>query len=152
MFSSVLVLCVGNVCRSPMAVAMMRQRLGSTTVCVDSAGIAALSGSPIDPSARAVLDAHCVPLQPHAARQVNHELLHQAELILVMERRHMPDLLRFAPAVRGRTFSIGQWQGPLDPDIADPYRRPLSAFEQTYAQLSRCIDDWLPHFQSEETR
>ena len=54
-----------------------------------------------------------------------------------------------APEVRGKAFLMGKWQDPLD--ITDPYRRPASAFEQTYAQLSRCIDDWLPHFQSGAT-
>ncbi|MCI3946245.1 low molecular weight phosphotyrosine protein phosphatase [Pseudomonas syringae] len=150
MFSNVLVLCVGNVCRSPMAVAMMQQRLNTTALCVRSAGIAALSGSPIDPAARSVLDSHGVQLRDHAASQVSREQLQRADLILLMEQAHVRDVLKSAPEVRGRTFLMGRWQGPLD--IVDPYRRPLSAFEQTYAQLSRCIDDWLPHLQSEETR
>ncbi|MET0947903.1 MAG: low molecular weight phosphotyrosine protein phosphatase, partial [Pseudomonas sp.] len=37
-------------------------------------------------------------------------------------------------------------------EIADPYRQPKLAFEQTYEQLSRCVDDWLPYLQSGETR
>ncbi|MCR8722503.1 low molecular weight phosphotyrosine protein phosphatase, partial [Pseudomonas syringae] len=65
MFSNVLVLCVGNICRSPMAVAMICQRLAATNLAatqvhIQSAGIAALSGSPIDPTAQAVLQSHQV--------------------------------------------------------------------------------------------
>ncbi|RMV80113.1 Low molecular weight phosphotyrosine protein phosphatase [Pseudomonas caricapapayae] len=149
MFSSVLVICVGNICRSPMAAAMLQQRLEATQVRIQSAGIAALSGSSIDPAARAVLQSHKVQPQRHAARQMNRELLRQADLILLMEQAHFSDVLDLAPEVRGKAFLIGQWQQPLD--VADPYRRPASAFERTYAQLSRCIDDWLPHFQSGAT-
>ncbi|KPX42255.1 low molecular weight protein-tyrosine-phosphatase [Pseudomonas syringae pv. tagetis] len=149
MFSSVLVICVGNICRSPMAAAMLQQRLEATQVRVQSAGIAALSGCSIDPAARAVLQSHKVQPQRHAARQMNRELLRQADLILLMEQAHFSDVLDLAPEVRGKAFLIGQWQQPLD--VADPYRRPASAFERTYVQLSRCIDDWLPHFQSGAT-
>ncbi|GFZ65173.1 low molecular weight phosphotyrosine protein phosphatase [Pseudomonas amygdali pv. eriobotryae] len=149
MFSNVLVLCVGNICRSPMAVAMLHQRLEATPVRIQSAGIAALSGSSIDPAARQVLQTHRVQPQRHTARQMSRELLRQADLILLMEQAHFADVLKLAPEVRGKAFLIGKWQHPLD--IADPYRRPASAFEQTYTQLSRCIDDWLPHFQSGAT-
>ncbi|WP_346400710.1 low molecular weight protein-tyrosine-phosphatase [Pseudomonas syringae] len=149
MFSSVLVLCVGNVCRSPMAVAMLHERLQATQVRIQSAGIAALSGSSIDPTAHAVLQSHRVKPRRHAARQMSRELLRQADLILLMEQAHFSDVLELAPEVRGKAFLIGKWQDPLD--ITDPYRRPASAFEQTYAQLSRCIDDWLPHFKSGAT-
>ncbi|MBC3956076.1 MULTISPECIES: low molecular weight protein-tyrosine-phosphatase [Pseudomonas] len=150
MFSSVLVVCVGNICRSPMAVAMLRERVAAAGLRIQSAGIAALSGSPMDTLAKAVLQSHHVPTSRHEARQVNRHLLRQADLILLMEQAHIPRILKLAPEVRGRTFLIGKWQHTLD--IADPYQRPKSAFEQTYQHLSRCIDDWLPHLQSGETR
>ncbi|MBD8187172.1 low molecular weight phosphotyrosine protein phosphatase [Pseudomonas viridiflava] len=150
MFSNVLVVCVGNICRSPMAVALLRHRLAGPEVRIQSAGIAALSGSAMDPLAKAVLQSHQVPTRRHEARQVNRHLLHQADLILLMEQAHFSRILKLAPEVRGRTFLLGKWQQTLE--IADPYRRPKSAFEQTYQHLSRCIDDWLPHLQSGETR
>ena len=52
MFSNVLVVCVGNICRSPMAVALLRHRLADPEVRIQSAGIAALSGSAMDPLAK----------------------------------------------------------------------------------------------------
>ena len=104
MFSSVLVLCVGNVCRSPMAVAMLHERLKATQVRIQSAGIAALSGSSIDPTAHAVLQSHRVQPRRHAARQVNRELLREADLILLMEQAHFPTSSNWPPKCAAKPF------------------------------------------------
>ena len=149
MFSNVVVICVGNICRSPMAEALLLQR-ADEQVQVGSAGTHAMLNSPMDPLAQAVLQQHQVPIRRHRARQVDRAMLHRADLILLMEPSQLNSVLKLAPEVRGKTFLIGKWQHQLE--IADPYRQPKLAFEQTYEQLSRCVDDWLPYLQSGETR
>jgi protein-tyrosine phosphatase len=149
MFSNVLVICVGNICRSPMAQALLLQRV-APHVQVASAGTHAMLDSPMDPLALEVLQRHHIAQLRHRARQIDHAMLHKAELILLMEPSQLKSVLKLAPEVRGKTFLIGKWQHQLE--IADPYRQPKLAFEQTYEQLSRCVDDWLPYLQSGETR
>jgi len=150
MFNNVLVVCVGNICRSPMAEAMLLDRVAGSGVMISSAGTHAMLSSTIDPLAQAVLQVNGVPAHKHRSRQVDVQMLHQSDLILLMEHKQMQSVLKLAPEVRGKTFLIGKWQQDLE--IADPYRRPKLAFEQTYEQLSRCVDDWLPYLQSGETR
>jgi protein-tyrosine phosphatase len=150
MFNNVLVVCVGNICRSPMAEAMLLHRVPGSGVMISSAGTHAMLSSTMDPLAQAVLQVNGVPAHKHRSRQVDVQMLHQADLILLMEHQQMQSVLNLAPEVRGKTFLIGKWQQELE--IADPYRRPKLAFEQTYEQLSRCVDDWLPYLQSGESR
>ncbi|WP_268797014.1 low molecular weight protein-tyrosine-phosphatase [Pseudomonas huanghezhanensis] len=149
MFNNVLVVCVGNICRSPMAEAMLLQRVGTKGVSISSAGTHAMLSSSMDPLAQDVLKVNGVPVYKHRSRQMDVEMLHQADLVLVMEPQQLQSVLSLAPEVRGKTFLIGKWQ---ELEIADPYRRPKLAFEQTYEQLSRCVDDWLPYLQSGESR
>ncbi|MFJ3487679.1 low molecular weight protein-tyrosine-phosphatase [Pseudomonas sp. NPDC090202] len=150
MFNNVLVVCVGNICRSPMAEAMLRQRVRDPRIDISSAGTHAMLNSSMDPLARAVLQVNGVEAHKHRSRQMDRQMLYNADLILLMEHRQMQSVLKLAPEVRGKTFLIGKWQHEME--IADPYRRPKLAFEQTYEQLSRCVDDWLPYLQSGDPR
>ena len=60
MIHRILIVCVGNICRSPMAEVMLREYLGGedSVIAVESAGLAALTGNPIDPLAERVLADH----------------------------------------------------------------------------------------------
>ncbi|MGC1329808.1 low molecular weight protein-tyrosine-phosphatase [Pseudomonas sp.] len=147
MFSRVLIVCVGNVCRSPMAAALLRQR-GGRRLEICSAGVQAQNGAHMDADAKAVLKQHRVKSGDHRACQLTPELLHWADLVLLMEQEQLKRVVRLAPEVRGKVFLIGKWQNDLQ--IADPYRRQKNAFQQTYTHLSRCVDDWLPYLSIED--
>lgn len=143
MFSRVLIVCIGNICRSPMAAAMLRERCGARGVHVDSAGLQACTGHGIDAMAESVLSDHSVISHEHRARQVSVQQLHWADLVLVMELSHQRSVYKLAPEVRGKVYLMGKWRD--DTEIADPFRRPKAAFVDTYDILTRCVEDWLPH-------
>lgn len=147
MFSKVLIVCVGNVCRSPMAAALLRHRVAKR-LQITSAGVQAQHGAHMDADAKAVLKQHKVKSGDHRACQVTPDLLHWADLVLLMEHEQLNRVINLAPEVRGKAFLIGKWQNDLQ--IADPYRRQKNAFQQTYTHLSRCVDDWLPYLSTED--
>lgn len=140
MLSSVLVVCVGNICRSPMAQALLAARLGGHGVRVESAGLGALVGHPADPTALELLAELGQDLGAHRARQVAARHVREFELILVMEQWQKRELETLYPQARGRVFRLGHWRGV---DIADPYRRPRAVFEQALAAIRAGVDDWV---------
>lgn len=139
-FKRILVVCVGNICRSPTAEHLLRQALEGTDCTVESAGLAALVGKPIDAAALEILGGNGQSPAPHAARQITPAMLAQADLILVMEKRHQQDIVGAAPQVRGKTFLLGKWLG--DAEIPDPFRKDRDAFEHAYALIDQSVTAW----------
>ncbi|BCO27365.1 low molecular weight protein-tyrosine-phosphatase Wzb [Rhodoferax lithotrophicus] len=135
----ILTLCIGNICRSPLAQGLLAQQLPNHTVW--SAGLGALVGQPADPLSIQIAASNGVDISSHRAQQINSFLCQQAELILVMEQMHKTQLEQLFPSVRGKTFRLGQY-GNFD--IDDPYRQPIEAFQTAYASIAQGVADWVP--------
>lgn len=138
MFHSILVVCDGNICRSPTAAALLRARLPGKSV--SSAGLVALEGHDMDDTARAVAEAHGVSCGPHQGRKLNTALCLEADLILVMETRQRDRIIEQYPQVSGKTFLLSHWGGGQD--IPDPYRRGREVFERIFPVLREAVEDW----------
>ena len=141
MFNRILTVCVGNVCRSPMAEALLRSRFAarSDRVTVESAGLAALVGQGADAMAIDVLAGRGIDLSAHRARQLNSFLVRAFDLILVMEEGHQRAVESMVPDARGRVHRIGRW-GNFD--VPDPYRKGRTAFEHALALIERGLGDF----------
>ncbi|WP_447723672.1 arsenate reductase/protein-tyrosine-phosphatase family protein [Enterobacter asburiae] len=138
MFQSILVVCTGNICRSPIGERLLRQQLPGKQV--NSAGILGLEGHPADAAAQAVARRHGVSLEGHIARKVTRNLLQQADLILVMGPEHLRFIATMAPENRGKSLLFGQW---LDiRDIPDPYHKSREAYEYVFEQLGKASQEW----------
>jgi len=137
-FNNVLVVCVGNICRSPLGQFMLQQRLPGKTIT--SAGLAAMVGHDVNHMTRTVAEACGLLLPTHAAVQVTSELCRAADLILVMERGHREALSQMAPQVRGKTFLFGEPQNGLE--IEDPYGRSREIFELVHQRIETAADGW----------
>ncbi|HET6586433.1 MAG TPA: low molecular weight protein-tyrosine-phosphatase [Oleiagrimonas sp.] len=143
-FQRVLIVCVGNICRSPTAEILFRHRLPNLDVA--SAGIGALVGRPMDATARAVLEEHHLDGSQHVARQLDDGMIRDADLILAMERTHIDTIVRRAPHVMGRTVLLGKWLEQRE--ITDPYQQQRPAFEHVYRLIDAAVHAWTPYLQS----
>lgn len=121
MFNSILVLCTGNICRSPIAERILRDFFPEKEI--DSAGLGALVGKPADASAINVAEKNGISLQGHKGRQFTAEMGRRYQLILVMERMHLEQVSNIAPELRGKTMLLGHWNG--NKDIPDPYKKAM---------------------------
>lgn len=140
---SILVVCVGNICRSPLGERLLAAKLSAAglDVKVSSAGIAAMTGQAADPDTTAVAQARDVALDGHIARQFTHQIGSDHALILVMEAGHKQSIIKSAPDLSGRILLFDQWTGAKG--IADPYRRPIAYHEDVFAKIDQAATAWV---------
>ena len=142
MFQHILVVCTGNICRSPVAAAMLAATLPGRRV--DSAGLGALVGHCVEPTARELAEADGLDVANHQARQLTEAMLQAADLILVMSEGQRHAVADLAPAALGKTMLLGKWlDGGKGREIPDPYRKSREAFEHVHGLLREATAAWV---------
>ncbi len=136
---NILVLCTGNICRSPTGEYLLRKELGEDYT-VKSAGLGALVDFPADSMAAAVAAKNGIDLSPHRAIQVTMDMLKWADLVLVMEAGQKSELLNKYPWLDGKVFRYGESEKL---DVPDPYHRPESAFVMAWNFIKKLTPYWV---------
>ena len=136
-FNNILVVCVGNICRSPMAEALLKQRYPYKAI--DSAGVGALVGHSADPAALEIMAKQEIDITNHVAKQIDENLAKTADIIFTMSDGQTKWIEERWPFCRGKTFKLGHW---MSKDIADPYKHEMSAFETAYQDIVNSLEQW----------
>lgn len=136
---SILVVCLGNICRSPMAAGILRAELGSSSfdLRVESAGVGPWHvGKPPDPRAIATAQRRGIDLTGERARMICEQDYVTFDFILAMDRSVLADVVQRAPAEA--TAEIGLFcsvaEG-IEADIADPYYGEDDGFETCFDEI-----------------
>lgn len=137
----VLTLCLGNICRSPVAEALVRRELEAVGVnaVVASAGTGAWHvGSPADQRSQSVAKKHGLKLTGQA-RQLLPSDFEQQDIILAMDSQNLEDARQIAPAKAKAKLVLMRDFDALAPgaDVPDPYYGGPAGFETMYQMLER---------------
>ena len=141
MSESVLIVCVGNICRSPMGEYLLRQlsRDKGSDISVSSAGLGALVGHGADDLAIEVMLENGIDVSAHRARQLDEALVKNNELILVMEQWQQKEIERLYPFARGRVHLLGKWD---ESEISDPYKQSKLQFIKAFEKIDASCQQW----------
>ena len=138
MFKNVMMVCIGNICRSPIAEVYLQHHQSELNVY--SSGLGALVGKSADPKSVALMKAKDIALEKHCAQQINSVLVSGADLILTMEQRHVEAIQLKFPESRGKVHLIGKWND--NQEVPDPYKKDQKAFEEASALIESGLDAW----------
>lgn len=138
----ILFVCLGNICRSPLAEAVFRHEAhqrGFDQLDIDSAGTAAYHvGETADPRSIEIARRNGVAVTS-IARQVSPDDFSSFDLIVAMDAQNRSDLLAACPdTFKPRVRMMRDWDPAGPGDVPDPYYGGASGFEDNFAMLTRC--------------
>jgi protein-tyrosine-phosphatase len=139
---TVLFVCTGNICRSPMAEYLMRARLGpNASWQAVSAGLAAPPGAPASEEAVTVLGERGIDLRPHRSRLVETDMVQAAAVIVVMTVFHAEQMEAvFGGAVHDKLFLLRSFDDAApEKDLHDPIGASVEVYRAVRDQIEAAL-------------
>jgi protein-tyrosine-phosphatase len=139
----VIVVCTGNICRSPMAAGLLAHHLSGdpgSAIEVASAGTNALQGYPAQDHAIEIMASIGVDISGHRARQLTRKLALSADLILAMEMAHLWFIQRWEEVQQEKLHLLLEFDPKAKSrQVADPYGGPLSGYQTCLETLRPAV-------------
>jgi protein arginine phosphatase len=138
----ILLVCTGNICRSPLAAALLERALkerGLDAIEVCSAGTGAWDGAPVSEGAYLVGLERGLDLSAHRAQLLGREMVEAADLILTMARHHRARVDELGG--EGHVFVLGEYAGREgdEAEVSDPFGGDLDVYRDTCAELEALL-------------
>ena len=141
---TVLIVCTGNICRSPMAKVLLQTRLARDDARQDwqvaSAGVWTVDGERASAHAVEVMTQRGIDLSNHRSRNVTREMMSQADLVLTMTRSHTEALGAAFQTHAHKVYLLSEMTGQMR-DIGDPYGGTRQEYAHTAKELEQLLTD-----------
>jgi protein-tyrosine phosphatase len=141
--AEILVVCTGNICRSPMVAGVLQQHVDAAglaeKVLISSAGTYGLDGHAASAPGVELLAGRGIDIRGHAARPITEAAVQNASIILVMEEAHRRAILAHDAAQAHKIVLFSELTGRTG-DMADPYLRGKRAYAKTLATIDATLE------------
>jgi protein-tyrosine-phosphatase len=150
--TTILLVCTGNTCRSPMAAALLKHALDAQPAPLNqyqvvSAGTAAFGGDTASENTLAVLKRHGLNGSQHRSRSVSPQLVEQARWIIGMTESHLDVLRSRFPEASDRMLLFRQFLA--NQEIPDPFGQDFNAYLECRDAMVEAIPSLIQHFVEE---
>ncbi|PCI87016.1 MAG: protein tyrosine phosphatase [Hyphomicrobiales bacterium] len=135
----ILVVCIANTCRSPMMDLLLQKALPQKNIT--SAGINANIDQPMNEYSAKLTAKLGIDCTGHKARQLTLQICQANQLIMVMEKCHIKDILSIDPTAKDKLVLVGKWQGDIE--IMDPYGQNFEIYEKTFQLIKKAAFNWI---------
>ena len=139
---TVLFVCTGNTCRSPLAEQIFNERTKDLSAHAFSAGLDAKPGSPINPQAADSLTSLGYSPTSHSSTLVSTEAVEEADVILTFTQDQKNELGERFPAATGKLFTISEYANSTSgkhEDVADPYGKSAEVYKETAETIDSLV-------------
>ncbi len=152
----VLMVCLGNICRSPLAEGILKSKVNSTTFFIDSAGTGEyhIGGLP-DKRSIAVAEKHLVDITDQRCRQFQVSDFDNFDLIYVMDNSNKRNVLKLARNEKDKAkvyLILNEIFPNENVDVPDPYHDSERGFENVYAMLDKACTIIAQKLNDDQTR
>lgn len=141
---TVLFVCTGNTCRSPMAVGLLRKLAGPDTYRILSAGTGASQGMPPSLYAKEVMEGEGIDISGHRSQMLDGNMLEEADTVLVMAETHRRRVTDWFRSSAGKVRLLREFDPVRDdpdyPNIPDPMGQGKEAYVKCKEMIKRSLE------------
>lgn len=153
MTDTVIVVCTANICRSPMAAALLQHALAAQpeplrSLKVVSAGVSARRGEPVSENSVVALRKVGIDVSRHVSQPLTQELLDRALVVICMTESHRAMIQLQAEPAPKHVHLFREFMGNDDKEICDPYGFPLQVYEVCRDEMVEAIPSLIAYLKT----
>ncbi len=136
--------CTGNICRSPIAELMLKDKLSRDSekvINISSAGINGINNNRATKKAIETMNEHDIDLSDHRARFLTYDILKESDLVLVMERAQLKLIHNLYRSEKDKVYLLSTFCPEKKKiDVPDPYGQSIKVYKKSAALIEKCLN------------